>query len=1710
MKNTFLKLLSALLALCMISAAFTTVLTSTLLPAYAEETEDEEGEKEENTSSEFQATDLEKIPYASELDKLLTMSKKTPVLDGKGQPVLDQHGNPTYTYAPWIVNGDYELYVQEKTGEVAVKNTKTGQVIFSNPYSLKANVESSSTLKPMFAQLSIKYQTIKDGKTSTMNSYEDSAARDQLTVSYIKNGICVEYTVGREDERRLVPFWMEKYRFEKLLLSQMPVGELAYSKMNVYYMEVDMNKKDMTSTYIAELENQYACLAKWDGSSASKTFVSEDYDSSLEAEYAERRAKGELAVPYSGRMSIRVLAEKTTTNYEKNKIEEYIRSYSPEYNYETLAYDHELTGFVGKRATLPIFKMALEYRLDKDGFSVRLPANSITFDEDNFRLLSIDVLPYMGAGSSDNTGYTFVPDGSGTIIRFEDVKGVAVGFNTGTLYGPDNAYHTLPTEYTGQAEKMRYPVFGVVEDVEKVFDLNEDGSLTEVCPHRFVVKTVSPDCTTGKDGYDYEYCAVCGATGKVTKKVAWKHTFTGQPTITQEATCHQYKITTQTCEVCLKAYNEQKAILKSEGKTDAEIETLIGHLKTVVTVDVAGGYADHKYEQYIVADKENHICYEIGICQTKYPQVDENGNPVLDADGNQVMLVCGHESEKIVTEHTYEEEDRIVCRNGRCYRTNTCSECGYVMEEDIEHTFTAEAVVVHSRNEHRCYELRICDKCGYQEKTDIDHDFGNARFSQEDGLCVITETCNDCGFVSVTKKPHVMSGTAVERHDTVNHRCYREYKCGTCGINVTVEEDHTIVDGTCSKCGYTVPKVNGHTLEEAYVSVRGKCYRTFKCSDEGCNYELTSARVEVAHRYSDKRYVPATCTERGFTAYVCLNCGHYADITVVEDEEADPTGHDYQWTTDKKVSCVEDYRSEHKCTKCGDVVATKVVPAEGHDYEVICIISETETEKGIYKHVCRICGHEHYETRPVKVPEPVVPDEGDDKDDENKDEEGKDEEPKQVTVSVTHGYVAVITAGSSLASLVSSHGGPLHKYNYVYMTVNPRPQDSYNLRDSISTGADASWTVVSERKYNGSYSLKYFMLQTVSEDAPEGISYANSAYKATYAGMAAAYRNYLKSTGILEDIENKNDSIPLYLEAFGAITVDTTFMTIPTTEKKPLTTFEDLKGIVEELRAVKNENGDTIYSITNVNLKLTGFANNGMNYNVPYKVKFEKVVGGNDGFKDFVSFAKENKIGVYPDFDFAYLKHNQMFDGYSDSKHAVKTIDDRYIVKKDYNSTLQIFTNTGLLAISASVYDYFYTEFNKNYSKFDNMGISAGSLGTDLNSDFDKDEPYNREDSREFTERILKKMKEDYGSVMVDGGNAYTLGYVDHILNMSLSGSNYLRTSESVPFMSMVLHGSINYAGTVTNMASSMDQEILHIIENGASPYFLIACENTRYLKEISSLSKYYSLDYSTWKSDMIEVYITLNEALKDVQYAEFVDHGFIIGERLPDEDELSNDYKTAKAAIDKAISDYNAAVDRLARAKALIERKTVTEPNVYRKEIEAILAKYNFASADQSTMEALSVKLSEEDEKAVAELTEKIAECLAVGENSVLIENVSSAEISLRNTNTALEKCLTQYAYLFDVSEEDRLNAEAYNKGSYHGAVYQDNGGKYVVACKGKLDAEGKELVSAYTVKDNSIVKVAYDNGVEFYLNYNYFDVIVEIDGENVVIGAYDFYKNV
>ena len=973
----FKKLMSLFMAVLML---FGVMASLSVIPAAADDVaEDEESSVEEVTSVDALYTEV----YASPEEKLATMKLMT-------------------------TKGNYSIYALESSGEVAVKDLSTGQILFTNPYDIGAATASESVKNEILSQIIVKFD--ENGRERVYSSFEYAALRDQIKVKNIKNGIRVEYTIGREEARRLVPRMIRKDRFEEMI--QAPMEEyygVTFEDAQIFRYE--KNHPLASASFYLCKQMSY--------------FVYKDLD-----ECTSDRLKQDLldAFPIVEKMDIYVL-DKAATTTEIEKIEEVIKTACPNYSYEEMDYDHQITEYTGDEENPPVFKMALEYTLGEDGFTVRLPANGIRFNESKFQLTNVSVLPYMGAGNNTYNGYTFYPDGSGALFSFEDLADQNTYTVASKIYGVDYAYHQISGTYQ---QTVRYPVFGIVENT---------------------------------DYYD----------------------------------------------------------------------------------------------------------------------------------------------------------------------------CLYLNEEE--------------------------------------------------------------------------------------------------GIEEIVRISSMV-----------------------YEAVQ-------KALENGQTTALT--------------------------------------------------------------------------TKYGGIVA------------------DSEAEK----------------------------------------------------VTVDRGYVAIIEEGDALTELVTYHAGVLSPYDTVQMNFNPRPKDSYNIADAISVGTNSEWTVVSNRKYVGNYKIHYVMLSDESVAAKNELS-ANDWYEASWLGMAKAYRDYLVGQGVLSQLTNTSSDIPLYIEAFGAVETIEKFASIPVEVMRPLTSTEDIKTMYEELSSA---------GATNINFKLTGFANGGVYYStMPYKLKWEKAVQEGMSMQELFDYAKqEGDLTLFPEFEFSYQVTSGMFDGFSSRKHAVRTIDDRYTFERPYMATQQKYSSSFRLAVSPAYYDHFYTKLMENYLGYNNVnGISVGSLGDALNSDFDEDEPYNREDSKGFVAKALEYISgsKDDMEVMVEGGNAYTWKYVNHILGAALDSSRYIKASYSVPFVGVVLHGYMNFAGAPLNMEGDVNYAKLKAIENGASVYFTLSYQNTQILKDDRNLSQYYSIRYDIWYDDVVEIYNELNNATKDVQDKIIVDHQFLSGMRVPDVNELDRDTDEILAAIRDFLSN---------KAKYEEERKT-------------------------------------------------------------------------------------------------------------------------------------------------------------------------------------------
>ena len=691
--------------------------------------------------------------------------------------------------------------------------------------------------------------------------------------------------------------------------------------------------------------------------------------------------------------------------------------------------------------------------------------------------------------------------------------------------------------------------------------------------------------------------------------------------------------------------------------------------------------------------------------------------------------------------------------------------------------------------------------------------------------------------------------------------------------------------------------------------------------------------------------------------------------------------------------------------------------------------------------------------------------------------------------TVTGGFFAILEEGASLARLNTNFGAGIHPYASAFSSFTPYPSDQFDLTGNLSVGGGSSYTMVSESKYTGSYVTRYVMLSDDAANAAVGNAYT----PASYTGMAAYYRNYLKETGVLNSIEQTYSDLPLYIEALGSMEIIEKILTFPVTKDIALTTFDDIiemydafsnakntllekaEEVEAEAESIVDDNelrdsylaraeeyrnlAENVSNIININFKLTGFANGGMYYTYPSKVKWDKIVGGKDGFNNLVSVSNsktngDSVFGVYPEFDFQYINNTKLFDGIGKRGNVARQVDNRYASKQEYNSVIAEFESVFALVISSDALDRLYSKFDKKYSEYGHDYISVSTLGSDLNSNFDEDNSINREQALESVVALLDRISNDSQyNIMVNKGNIYAIEYADHIIDICTDSSHFNYSSYTVPFIGMVLHGHVNYAGSAMNYSGSPDYDLLRAIENGASLYYILCYRNTNHMKDDETLSKYYGVNYEHWYDSIVETYSKLNMAIGDLQNYEIVGHTTLIAERVIDSGEVAVNNglimdEFLNAVESQLVADINAAYDEM-----------FGDPDNYGRFVKATV------------------------------------------DTEALI-------------NIAIDKLNLSREYLDECGFIARLEAMANKYETEYPGISADGKTPYVVELNSVSYESAYEYVTdsfatdsdydftRYTVDNNLVVLVTYRNAegdtVRFILNYNIYSVTVRLDAES------------
>ena len=419
-------------------------------------------------------------------------------------------------------NEKLRLYVNTENAEVAVLDVTSGKLTYSNPQNItEADYKNPEYMWNMKSQLILRYfASVGSETTSTMTSYDlctgvekEAGEEKQFKFEAIENGVRVIYEIGDLSNQNYVPTYLRNDTYDDLYQKLMDAGDTknAANLMN-FYQDTKSKKgfrkiKDTITPYNMMKIDEFLAKIGW---------TEEDYVDEMEAAEAEYSVPVSFVVPLEYRLENDKLNVCIVTDHivehggaslyyidvlpffgaeryavDSNDYKAYVLTYKEERATTSVADESESEFLIYDSNKLLVRSDMADYNFctfniyDADAYfqaTEESPAESlakwVNVSQDEYEFtpeIGKKYLITMTEGGKDepsssvefsvhselklNKGYFLVPNGSGSLIRFNSVDCDGSTDYSEYIYGQDEVMFDSELRTT-ETESVKLPVFG--------------------------------------------------------------------------------------------------------------------------------------------------------------------------------------------------------------------------------------------------------------------------------------------------------------------------------------------------------------------------------------------------------------------------------------------------------------------------------------------------------------------------------------------------------------------------------------------------------------------------------------------------------------------------------------------------------------------------------------------------------------------------------------------------------------------------------------------------------------------------------------------------------------------------------------------------------------------------------------------------------------------------------------------------------------------------------------------------------------------------------------------------------------------------------------------------------------------------------------------------------------------------------------------------
>ena len=445
------------------------------------------------------------------------------------------------------------------------------------------------------------------------------------------------------------------------------------------------------------------------------------------------------------------------------------------------------------------------------------------------------------------------------------------------------------------------------------------------------------------------------------------------------------------------------------------------------------------------------------------------------------------------------------------------------------------------------------------------------------------------------------------------------------------------------------------------------------------------------------------------------------------------------------------------------------------------------------------------------------------------------------------GLLGVITDNSSATILANVNGG-VSSYNNARVSFRMRGTDSYTLGTTIGSRVQ-QFLVYEDGGINiDKVEVAYFFLTGEDSD---------------YSGMAKRYRQYLIDECGMS--VNDKQTTRVFLELYGGVEVTRPVMGFQTDVIQKVTGYDEAEKMLKDLKAA---------GVNDITVRYVNWDNNTIRGKAGGKVSLLSDLGGKKAFASLVAYCNNNGIELFLDQEMQ--RTNKWGNGYASTFHGAQTIsgnlskDEQFSIQLRFEqNAYQLMSMQHIPDIRASV----EKTFGKLTDKYGNVGISTGSFGQILYSDY-RTEGWTRNDSEQVILDTTAKLAETY-PVMASGANLPAALQADVLVNLPVSSGRFDITDVCVPFYQLVMSGAKTYTASAANMSASTDVAVLQALETGSMVSFLLTEADYDELRD-TKLTDLYSIGYDKYKDELVAAYQTLTDVYAKTEHSAVAHHEYL------------------------------------------------------------------------------------------------------------------------------------------------------------------------------------------------------------------------------------------